>query len=1798
MLQISGFQTSEKIFEEAKFVLYRGYRELDGQRVLIKALRTGHPSIMDQTTLKSEMHLTRKLQFPTILQPISLDLSQGALVFEYFEGMPPESGSFFRDHGLKGFLNFACKTTLALLEAHQHDVVHQNIRPINILYEPRTGEVKLLGFAITSLKEERISEEGLRALLGTLAYMSPEQTGRLNCTVGVASDLYSLGVTFYELLSGLKPFASNDPMELVHSHLAREPRNLRALNEQVPQPIAEMVLKLLQKTPQDRYRSLFGLAKDLEKAAAMLENKGSIDPFSIGANDVSPRFVLPQKLYGRSLELEVAQTAFHKACRGQTRLLLVNGPSGIGKTALVNELRKSIAHNRGYFVRGGNEQNKVEIPYGPFIEAFDDLVHQILTESPREVNHWCRQIQESLGPMGHALVNLIPDLELIIGPQPHLPELEITESKNRFQVALLKLMHVFASKDHPLVIFLDDLQWMCDSTLELMHALLSDPQMAYLLLVGAVREDESRHERPLSEIFEKMGTALNTIHLSPIDLLDIQEMLLDALTSQPDENRSLAELVLTRTDGNPLHVSLYLQNLYDKNLLTYVAKNGAWNWDAALISSQGGTDQDLRDLIDEKTKKLNSEELKVLQLASCIGTRFDLKLLSVAYQHSQTDTAIHLAKAVKEGLLLPLGDGHRLADVCDASDLEAISQHHVAIHYEFLHGRVQQAIYETMNSNACKETHLQVGRLFLEHSHTSHADELIFGIVNQLNRGRELVTGEEERLKLARLNLLAGSKARDSAAYSNAREYLSVAQAILPDNGWELDDRLWFDIHLQLGEMEYFNNNIEAAESIFETMLNQAVCLADKALVFETRVLIRINISRLEDAVAIGLEGLALFGIDIPKEDAAIEEAIAQHWEKMESWLNSHSPAEILALPASHDEDAVHMVNLLMQITPPAFNTNQRLFKLTTLLQVEQVIANGHNKLSAYACAALGILLGMRGDYLRGYEMAELAMEVNRRFPDALVRNRLLFIRCNLVNHWCQPLRQDMATLTRIFRYAEDNGDLVYANYAQLVLSHHRWFLGESLLHILDESERHMAYAAQTRNEAAESTHRFLVHAALNLRGLTLGPDTLDTVDFQLEACLEAIRGAAYFTGVSICRIIQMETYFLRGSYEAAWDIMEKGQELLHFSDNLVMMASHKLYHALLLCWRMNGKEPDLCPEMEELQRIKAQFQQWSSYCGDNFEPMYYLICAEEAVLLGNDLEAMRHYQRANRFSRSNSLRKMEALGHHLASRFFFDRSFNAYGVHHLQTAIAAFNKWGATAIVEDLRRNHAEVLATSAVGLDSALRSSNATSDETLDKITLLKAAQTISGEIHIHKLLTKMMRFVVENAGAQRGVFIYNDDGRLMVGAEWHVDQKEVGIVEEVSLNTRDDLARSMIHYVFRTRSDLVIADLKKDEQFVGDPYLQDSSVQSLLCMPVLRQTELSGILYLENHLARDTFTDDRLEMLRLLTPQMAVSLENARVIANMASLNTTLTREISERKKAEKALRKAQEIAVTNAHNAGKAEFASSVLHNINNVLNTVGLANESMLDLMLNSKIGNFNKVMGMIDQHKDDLGSFFNEDKRGKLIPGYLVDLGEVLNEEQGIFKDELQVMKKHIRLMKDIIETQQKHATGALSAAMVDLVLLCEDAVHIQKPGLDRHMVTVERQYRCEEPVHANKAELTHILINLVKNAIEAMGFQETRTLTLTTGKKPGGQIFLEVADTGAGISEEDMSRMFTHGFTTKQDGHGFGLHYSRQAMAKMGGTLEVTSEGKNKGACFTLTFGLFDPPTEDPSALPAALTT
>lgn len=1795
MFELPGFHLGESLLETAGLVYFHAVRQEDKRGVLVKALKAARPTLIDKANFKNEYEVTRSLSSPGIFKPlaVAIELDYCALVLEDFSGRPPDPHCFWERFGCGGFLRLALQAASILREAHEHNVVHHNLRPCHLWFDENSLDLKITGFLVSSPTENQLGGDRYQEYLEALTYMSPEQSGRLNRAVDHYADFYGLGLTFYELLTGAPPFAEKEAAALIHCHLAREPEAPGSRNPELPCLLSDIVVKLLNKTPEDRYHGASGLVTDLRRCLEQWSERGRLRVFALGARDVSPRFQVSQKLYGRHKHYESLTRAVEAARQGKPRFQPLAAPSGMGKSSLVRRFFKHQSARPGYYVAGNFARQSQNVPYRGLFQALRELVTQIVSESTEALTGWRVKLLNALGDHIHALVEVVPEVSWIIGDLVSPPARGSRESQNRFRLAMVRFIEVFAQKDHPLVLFLDDLQWADDAGLDLIQDLMRQDTQKHLLVIGAYRSEEVPAGHPLNRLLGELwreGIAMPSLSLQPLDLIHIQELLRDTLGSIVENPRPLAEFLLRKTEGNPFFVRFLMRSLFSEGLIRFDAHEARWSCTPKSEAFTQISRKSLTDLILNRVQRLSPETQYLLGIASCFGNRFQLNLLADAAEGSLAETAAKLGQAVEDEILVPSGETYKLLAVYDPAEIEALGVRKLDICYHFQHDRIQHAVYGLLASDRAEAIHRLLGGLLLMEKGEEKLRGRLFDAANQLNKGQKLLHGVTERLKLAELNLAAGEKAKNAMAFQHARGYFRVGLSLLPEDAVQTRRDLWFAFHLHLAETEYFAANAEAGELHFRELIAVAASPAEWVHVHGAKLLLLNNLGMLEAAVAAGLEGLARLGIEPPAQRDCLTRQSRQWLDEVLASLRQHGTAYLLELPLAEGESVAGANRLLMDSVPPAYNTDQQLFKWLALFHIRHVLEHGCSVYTPHAVAVLGILAGERGDYRTGYELGQAALELNRRLPDPLIEYKLVFIGCNLLNHWRRHPRHDLPKARRVFDKALARGDLVYANYSLLLISIHQWLLNRPLLTILDESERHAAFASLTRNVMVFQTQRYLSHVVLNLRGLTKDARHLDSETFQERECLRKLREIGYLTGLSWAHVLKMQVLYLRGYYERALQTTAAGEELIAFNQNTLVMPPHYFFKALILAETLVKKTDMERAELRgELDACLARFECWAESCPETYRHQRDMIRAEISRIEGDILDALQYYRRAKAHAAHQGFILYAAIADERATSLLAENGLEDYAHGHLISALEAYDAWGATAKSRDLAHAHAALLERFGTGRGMGPESARSGEAKTgamgggyadaLDMATLAEAARTISGEIKLEALYTKMLRLVVENAGAQRGVLILHERRQLVIVAEWRVDEERVRLLEAQPLEAAGNIARSMVYHVLRTRAELVLRLGDDDPRWAADPYLPGSGVRALACAPIIRQTEPLAILYLEHASMEDAFHRHRLEMLRLLAPQIGIAFENARFIANMDLLNQSLRQEIGERKKAELALKKAQRIALMNERNAGKAEFANSVLHNIRNVLNSVLVSCDELTGMVERSRLDNLARAADLLIRNRDHLATYLREDPKGKILPEFLQQLGEVLRGERQSLSSELAELNRRMALIEGIIQDQQTFAKNVAHLESIDLILKLEEVLDMQREAIEAHRVEVQRQYRVEEPVRAEGSQLSHILINLVKNALEAMGGQKEPVLSLTTGRNEDGAVFLEITDRGSGISALERASLFSHGYTTKREGHGFGLHYCAKAMREMGGTIQVTSEGRGKGATFRLTF-------------------
>ncbi|MDC0672326.1 ATP-binding sensor histidine kinase [Nannocystis radixulma] len=1441
--------------------LFRAVRNVDGRPVLLKALDPRRSRPRDIERLRHEYALCKDLDLQSIVKPLALETHEGmpALVMEEFAG---ES----LDHllgapmALENFLELAARIAAAVAELHEREIVHRDLKPQNILVDAETGQVKLTDFGLASrLPREHTTTESPRLIEGSLPYLSPEQTGRMNRAIDSRADLYALGVVFYELLTGRLPFEATDPLEWVHYHVARAPQPLSSFVPGLPEVLSALVLRLLAKMAEDRYQTARGLQFDLERCLGELRDKGRIDRFPLGAHDVSDRFQIPEKLYGREDEVAALLAAFDRVvAAGAPELVLVCGYSGIGKSVLVHELHKPVVRRRGFFISGKFDQYVREIPYSTIVQAFGELVLEILAESEERIAGWRQRLGDALGNNGQLIVDVIPQIELVIGPQPAVPELPPTEALNRFRSVFRQFIGVFARKEHPLALVLDDLQWADSATLGLLEELMTYPETRVLLVVGAYRDNEVNPAHPLMLALDRVRkehARVSDIVLGPLSREHLAALLGDTLRRGREDVAPLARLVHEKTAGNPFFVSQFLTELHEERLIEFDGRAGVWRWDVAQIRAKGFTDN-VVELMLGKLVRLPETTREALKQLACLGNSAEVALLLTACGRSESQMHADLWEAVRAGLVLRLNDS-----------------------YKFIHDRVQEAAYSLIPEEQRAEMHLRIGRLLLSQLPEEAIAEWVFDVVNQLNHGVALITDPHEKETLCRLDFQAGRKAKASIAHAAARSYLAQAAALLPQDAWYTRYEETLALTLELSECEYLVGDFQRADALFDLILQRARSNPDQARVHRLRMRLYQLTGRFDDAVAVALIGLRLFGVSFPATEAESQAAFEAEHRVLAEALRGRRVADLADAPIAVDVDARVILGLLSEALSPSYLARPQLFPLLVIKALHYSLQYGNTEESCFAYSAYGaVLVSNLGDIDGAYEFSLLALRLNEKFNDPKMKGKLLLVHGGNVNFWRRSFATSLPFLERGILASLEIGDLLFAFYNAYLAIWLRVEKGDPLDEVIEVLRRYAALSERSHFEVGVRCFLLLEQFVADLRGAAArdGPDPRQA---HTEAqCLAFLQRAGFGWGIAHHHIMQQVLACFEERHADARAAAVQAAAILGELRANPAEATHHFYHALALTalYPQAGAE-----EQRRLaQTLAGQLQtlkRWAANCPENYANRHALVSAEVARIEGRYLEAEGLYEDAIHSARDNGFMQQEALAYELASRFYRARGFVQFADTYLRDARSCYERWGADGKVRRIDQQHPELrearffapTATFAVG------------PEQLDLLSVTKASQTISSELVLDELIRTLLRVSLEQGGAQRGALILSRGGALSIEAEAVLDHDGVAttILPSAPVSSSKGVPTSLVHYVQRTRQRVILGDAAADAgKFAGDDYFAVHRPRSVLCLPILRQAELIGLLYLENDLLAGAFTAERLTALALLATQAAISMENA--------------------------------------------------------------------------------------------------------------------------------------------------------------------------------------------------------------------------------------------------------------------------------------------------------------------------------
>ena len=1509
-LKIPGYYITEQIYNGNRTQVYLGVKELDSQPVAIKLLQSEYPTFTELVQFRNQYTIAKNLDFPGIVKHLSLENYRNgfALIMEDYGGIslanyltsPVLEKTGKITDNLANFFDIALQIVTTLEGLYRCRIIHKDIKPQNILINPQTKQVKLIDFSISSLLPRESQEiQNPNQLEGTLAYISPEQTGRMNRGIDYRTDFYSLGVTFYEMLAGQLPFPSTDPMELVHCHIARQAIPPIAVNPAIPQILNDIVMKLIAKTAEDRYQTAFGIKYDLEKCLKQYAASGRITPFELGKRDISERFVIPEKLYGRETEVETLLAAFERISSGNSEIMLVAGFSGIGKTAVVNEVHKPIVRQRGYFIKGKFDQFNRNIPFWAWVQALQNLMRQLLTETAAVVQKWKAKILAALGENGQVIIEVIPELELLIGKQPPAPELEGSAAQNRFNLLFQKFIRVFATQEHPLVIFLDDLQWADSASLKLMQLLLSDGDTRCLLLIGAYRDNEVSPAHPLmltlDEIKETNAT-VNQITLAPLDQPSLNCLIADTLSCPPERAISLTELVLVKTKGNPFFTNQFLKSLYEDGLISFDFSCNYWQCDIAQVKTISVSD-DVVEFMATQLQKLPENTQTVLKLAACIGNTFDLATLAIVREKSQAETAADLWKALQEGLVIPISQVYKFFQ--DDSSITSQENVELTVPYKFLHDRVQQAAYFLIPEDQKQSTHLKIGRLLLANTPETEREEKIFDLVNQLNIAVDLIDSQTEQEELVQLNLVAGRKAKASTAYAAALGYLSVGMKLLTADSWQTNYDRTLALYELATESAYLGGNFEQMEVWSALVLNEAKTLLDKVKVYEVKIQAYMAQTRGLDAVRTGLQVLKLLGIDFPEntQPSDIQQAMVETREN----LGSRPIEDLINLPAMTDPEKLAAMQILSSLSSATYISAPQMYPLTVCHRVNLSLQYGNAAWSAFAYATYGLIMcGVVGDIELGYQFGLLALTVASEFNVKEIKPKTFFIFGGMVAHWKEPVRKTLKPLLESYQIGLETGDLEFAAYSACYACNHLYFAGAELTELEREMASYSHALKQLKQIASFNYNEIFRQAVLNLLGESENPcllvgeayDEVELLSQHLEGNDRNGLHYLYLNKLILCYLFEELPQAIANTAKAE-EYIDSAIALLcvplfHFYDSLVQLA----------IWT-DSSTSDRELILEKVAHNQQKLKTWAEHAPMNHLHKSYLVEAERHRVLGENVEAMDDYDRAISIAKENEYVNEEAIANELAAKFYLAWGKETIAQTYIVAAYYAYSRWGAKAKIEDLEKRYPQLLApiftrnpgaqlgdtvTLTTHEIAALKVTTSTGtgiSSALDLTTVIEASQVISGEINLDQLISTLMKVVMENAGATGGALILEQSGELFItaqslGSECHL--------QSISVDSSQEIPVSIVNYVWRTAETLVINDVTKEANWAGEPYIIQRHPKSLLCLPIQHQGICRGILYLENNLTEAAFTADRLELLKILSAQAAISIENARLYQSL--------------------------------------------------------------------------------------------------------------------------------------------------------------------------------------------------------------------------------------------------------------------------------------------------------------------------
>ncbi|OVE77172.1 hypothetical protein BVX99_03360 [bacterium F16] len=1834
MARLSSCYHNEMLLtKNSRFEFYHAVATEDNRAVVLKKPLDRSPHSQIIACIVNEFEMGKTLDHNAILRYFDLvrDSSQIYLVTEYFDSKSLKDYLSDNQLTVDEVLRIGVQIADGLAEIHKHHLVHQLIKPSNILICPQTKNIKIADFSRATY--DYLINNDASDKIESAEYISPEKTGRTNEMLDHRTDLYSLGVVLYEMLSSRLPFDVATTSELVHSHIAKLPKPPRDNDGAVPEMVSQIVMKLLAKSPLERYQSAQSLKLDLTRCLEQLNETGTIDTFPLARQDFTDNFRMARRLYGREADINVLSAAFDRVCLGTPEFVSISGPAGVGKTALVNAVYDRFVEKGAFFVSGKFDQYNRNVPYSAVIQALRLLFQQLMSLPEGPLNTWRERLSSGLEVNGHALLGLIPELEKLIEVKRELIAPGPDEQKNVFKLAFQTLIALFADVDHPLVIFLDDLQWSDLASFELLDDILSSHENRFLLVIGTFRGSESLSTDSTFFQLDKIrgaGAQVSEISLDGLALRDVNRLLSDILKSDSPDIEPLSELLLKKTAGNPFFVIQFLKMLYQLELLRFDSERYVWSWNTPEIIAQEITGN-VVDLMILRFQQLPETQQRILHLAACIGNRFDLGTLGVISECPEAEILDNLNSATRLGFV-------QLVDNIRSHELGSQAESERTYEFMYIHDRVRQAAYELAGAEQRKSIHAIIGRLMLSQCSAEEIPETIFQIVNHLNLGRDVLT-EDETKRLTALNLVAGKKAKNSIAYTEGGIFLETGIDLLPPNSWEQDYDLTFELYKESCECKCLETDFDGADSVFEEILRHVDDPIDLADVYCIAIRQHSIRAKYGEALDMGRTIVEKFGEHLPSAEQLDDETQTEI-QRVTVNVGQRGVEDLLDLPMIDDVETKAMIRILTTLAPPMYFSNFTLFQYIIARLTNLGLTKGNASELPFAYGNMGLILCAHGEMRQGYEYGLLGLRLSEKLDSFRCVAHNTMGLC--INHWAKHVKSSAEIARKGIQYGLEEGDIQFACYNCFGLVNALAAQSLSLGDLLQEVDRAILFVKNHKNAVSELCFLSVRQFALNLQGMTVDADTFDSEGYTEADFLKASEGLdmpmAYY------HIFKLQSYYLFGRYDDALRMCDAARDEAQQVGTFFTIVSYNVFHSLTLTSLfLQWPDGDHDRYWKQLETNQNQLKGWADICPENYRHKYALVEAEIHRVRGENWPAVEWYRQAIEQAGEHGVTHMEAIANELCGRFWLETGNEEFATIHLRKAHASYSQWGALGKVNDLETTCAHL----SLSTDKGITGDGVVGSD-LDLGAITKAYQAISSEIDLKRLLLQIMTITIENSGAQRGCLILLQTDGMQIVATVDVNRPGTDDFQPASLETSGDIvAISIVNYVKHTNEPLALSTASSDRRFSADEYVRQTQPKSILCMPVAKSGKLMAILYLENNLSCDVFNAERLHLVELLSAQIAISIENARLFeerqASAEDLRITLNSIGDAVIATDEKGRVCRMNPVAEALTGwGTDNSLGLPLSEIYHVVNTKtgepftslqeptsesGDTTRTLHHGTLLSKDGTeyrINESSAPIrNAHGDMVGSvlvfrdvteqYELENKLrqseklqavGELAGGIAHDFNNMLAGIIGAAELlSLQLDSPHRKYL-DIIFQSAGRATDLIRklmsfsrkgddlAELVDIHQLAAETVTLLERSIDKCISIELNLGAVHSCIMGDSAQLQSAILNLGLNARDAM--PEGGVLSITSQNKtldqnychthsmvdlpPGEYIQISVGDTGAGIPPEFMDRIFEPFFTTKEQGKGTGLGLSTVygTIQKSRGDIDLESE-LGKGTVFHL---------------------